>query len=92
MPLKDIQLPESEGYKFCTNCKKYTFEENIHCEKCKLCPSKVRKLILLANICSFDILKMTYFNRMEDSTSIVINVKDVLKLHTSIVARVNSVI
>lgn len=39
--LDKIELPKELGYTFCDVCKKYTFEENIHCYECNTCPSKV---------------------------------------------------
>ncbi|CAF0889323.1 unnamed protein product [Brachionus calyciflorus] len=38
--LDKIELPKNEGYYFCDACKKYTYEENIHCSQCNVCPSK----------------------------------------------------
>ena len=38
--INKIQLPSEQGYYFCDICLKYTFEENKHCIKCNLCPSK----------------------------------------------------
>lgn len=40
IPLNLIPLPVSEGYRFCKLCKKYTFKNNTHCQKCLKCPSK----------------------------------------------------
>lgn len=40
IPLDMIQLPVSEGYKFCKQCAKFTYKENVHCKKCLECPSK----------------------------------------------------
>lgn len=40
VPLNKIALPPNEGYKFCKQCNKWTFANNLHCIKCKLCPSK----------------------------------------------------
>lgn len=40
IPLKQIELPESEGYKFCSLCKRWVAAENQHCTSCRDCPSK----------------------------------------------------
>lgn len=39
-PTNLIQLPSTEGYKFCPKCKFWKHETNLHCDKCNLCPSK----------------------------------------------------
>lgn len=35
-----MQLPESEGYKYCEKCERWVSDENKHCDKCGLCTSK----------------------------------------------------
>ncbi|CAD7089409.1 unnamed protein product [Hermetia illucens] len=40
VPLKQIELPESEGYKYCSLCKRWVAAENQHCTYCRDCPSK----------------------------------------------------
>ncbi|RLU20468.1 hypothetical protein DMN91_007078 [Ooceraea biroi] len=40
IPLKLLELPASDGYKFCQYCKKWVSKENSHCKKCKDCTSK----------------------------------------------------
>ncbi len=48
---KRIKLPLNEGYYYCSICAKYTYKENKHCEKCKLCTSKVK--IIHIRLCAF---------------------------------------
>lgn len=50
VPLKDIELAKSQGYKYCETCEKFTFEENVHCIKCNLCPSKVKTIFYFLSI------------------------------------------
>ncbi|XP_029034666.2 rRNA N6-adenosine-methyltransferase ZCCHC4 [Osmia bicornis bicornis] len=40
VPLHLIELPESDGYKYCKRCQKWVSQENKHCKKCKECTSK----------------------------------------------------
>lgn len=40
VPLGLLQLPAEEGYMYCTKCKRYTAEENAHCERCSDCSSQ----------------------------------------------------
>lgn len=40
VPLKELKLPEDEGYKYCKKCSKWVASENEHCSKCKECTSK----------------------------------------------------
>lgn len=40
VPLHLIELPESDGYKYCKRCRKWVSQENKHCKKCKECTSK----------------------------------------------------
>lgn len=40
VPLKLLELPASDGYKYCRYCEKWTSKENEHCKKCKDCTSK----------------------------------------------------
>ncbi|XP_018428765.1 PREDICTED: zinc finger CCHC domain-containing protein 4 [Nanorana parkeri] len=35
-----IGLPASEGYRFCSRCRRYVSSENKHCESCNSCTSK----------------------------------------------------
>lgn len=35
-----IELPQSEGYRFCKVCQRFVAAENLHCPKCNECPSK----------------------------------------------------
>ncbi|XP_071480779.1 rRNA N(6)-adenosine-methyltransferase ZCCHC4-like [Diadema antillarum] len=35
-----IELPASEGYRFCEECQRFVASENQHCSLCKECPSK----------------------------------------------------
>lgn len=44
VPLKEIELPVDQGYKYCSACQKHVFKENAHCDKCNHCTSKVRHL------------------------------------------------
>ncbi|CAG2223925.1 rRNA N6-adenosine-methyltransferase ZCCHC4 [Mytilus edulis] len=35
-----IELPSSEGYWYCSECKRYSGPENVHCQMCDSCTSK----------------------------------------------------
>ncbi|CAL7937905.1 unnamed protein product [Xylocopa violacea] len=35
-----VELPKSQGYKYCKKCKKWIAKENKHCKICKECTSK----------------------------------------------------
>ncbi|XP_076759047.1 rRNA N(6)-adenosine-methyltransferase ZCCHC4 [Xylocopa sonorina] len=35
-----VELPKSQGYKYCKKCKKWIAKENKHCKVCKECTSK----------------------------------------------------
>ncbi|XP_008322197.1 rRNA N(6)-adenosine-methyltransferase ZCCHC4 [Cynoglossus semilaevis] len=37
---KDVVLPKSEGYRFCSVCQRFVCVLNKHCAKCNVCPSK----------------------------------------------------
>ncbi|KAM4050096.1 rRNA N(6)-adenosine-methyltransferase ZCCHC4 isoform 2-T2 [Anomaloglossus baeobatrachus] len=45
---ESIVLPTSEGYRFCSVCKRYVSSENKHCEICNSCPSKRGLIVPLA--------------------------------------------
>lgn len=47
-----LKLPESEGYKYCKRCKKWTSQENKHCKKCKDCTSKDGRRYRHCNTCA----------------------------------------
>ncbi|XP_014485981.1 PREDICTED: zinc finger CCHC domain-containing protein 4 [Dinoponera quadriceps] len=40
IPLKLLELPASDGYRFCKDCEKWVSGENKHCKSCKECTSK----------------------------------------------------
>lgn len=40
IPLDCLELPRSDGYKYCTHCKRWVAPENVHCKICRKCPSK----------------------------------------------------
>ncbi|KAH8413686.1 hypothetical protein KR222_003934, partial [Zaprionus bogoriensis] len=40
VPLELLQLPPSEGYKYCGKCNRHTALENLHCERCGSCSSQ----------------------------------------------------
>ena len=42
LPLDQLELPEAEGYRRCQPCGRWVAKENMHCDLCKACPSKVR--------------------------------------------------
>ena len=44
---KQIKLPEEQGYFYCSSCEKFTYAENVHCDKCNSCTSKVTSYFLL---------------------------------------------
>ena len=41
VPLPGLQLPSSEGYRLCKYCNRYVARDNVHCDKCNSCTSKV---------------------------------------------------
>ena len=45
LPLDQLELPEEEGYRRCQPCGRWVAKENIHCDICKACPSKVWQLL-----------------------------------------------
>ncbi|EFN79182.1 zinc finger CCHC domain-containing protein 4 [Harpegnathos saltator] len=51
IPLKLLELPASDGYKFCEDCEKWVSSENKHCKKCKECTSKNGKTYKHCKIC-----------------------------------------
>ncbi|XP_053560057.1 rRNA N6-adenosine-methyltransferase ZCCHC4 [Bombina bombina] len=40
IPPEKILLPENEGYRFCSDCKRFVSSENKHCAICNSCTSK----------------------------------------------------
>ncbi|XP_052100305.1 rRNA N6-adenosine-methyltransferase ZCCHC4-like [Mytilus californianus] len=40
IPPSQIELPSSEGYWYCSECKRYSGPENVHCQMCDSCTSK----------------------------------------------------
>lgn len=51
IPLKLLELPELDGYKFCKKCEKWVSSENKHCKMCKKCTSKDGRTYRHCNIC-----------------------------------------
>lgn len=51
VPLHLVELPESDGYKYCKKCKKWVSQENKHCKKCKECTSKNGLTYEHCNVC-----------------------------------------
>jgi hypothetical protein len=51
IPLRLLELPISDGYKFCKYCKRWVSKENNHCKKCKECPSKDGRTYKHCDIC-----------------------------------------
>lgn len=51
IPLKLLELPASDGYKFCKDCEKWVSNENKHCKKCKECTSKDGRTYKHCKIC-----------------------------------------
>ncbi|XP_054766618.2 rRNA N6-adenosine-methyltransferase ZCCHC4-like [Lytechinus pictus] len=47
-----IELPTSEGYRFCKECHRYVAAENVHCSKCQECPSKNGTTYVHCEICN----------------------------------------
>ena len=47
LPLAQLELPEAEGYRRCRPCGRWVAKENVHCDLCKTCPSKVQEPILV---------------------------------------------
>lgn len=41
LPPPGLQLPSSEGYRYCEQCNRYVARNNTHCDKCGSCTSKV---------------------------------------------------
>lgn len=40
IPLNLVELPKSNGYRYCKKCQKWVGKENKHCKKCQECTSK----------------------------------------------------
>ena len=89
-PVNQIELPLSEGYKYCKTCEKFTFDENFHCPECDICPSKVTLEYQKFEFKKFNIQSL--FKRMGVHINIVSIVTDVSKRLMSIARDVNSVI
>lgn len=51
IPLKLLELPVSDGYKFCKDCEKWVSSENKHCKRCKECTSKDGRTYKHCKIC-----------------------------------------
>ncbi|XP_011165314.2 rRNA N6-adenosine-methyltransferase ZCCHC4 [Solenopsis invicta] len=51
IPLNLLELPSSDGYKFCQDCEKWVSGENKHCKKCKECTSKDGQTYKHCDIC-----------------------------------------
>lgn len=54
VPLNIIRIPPEEDYRFCDKCSKSVLKTNLHCSKCKNCPSKnaaTYKHCSFCNIC-----------------------------------------
>nr|XP_012222763.1 PREDICTED: zinc finger CCHC domain-containing protein 4 [Linepithema humile] len=49
--LKLLELPASDGYKFCKDCEKWVSSENKHCKRCKECTSKDGRTYKHCKIC-----------------------------------------
>ena len=49
--LPGLQLPASEGYRFCAPCGRYVSRDNAHCDKCNSCTSKVEQTCTLNWLC-----------------------------------------
>jgi len=47
-----VALPEDEGYRLCKPCDRYVARENVHCEKCAICPSKDGSTYKHCDVCS----------------------------------------
>lgn len=52
IPLHLIELPASEGYRFCVHCKRWVANENLHCSTCRKCPSKNGDTYVHCNLCA----------------------------------------
>lgn len=51
IPLKLLELPTLDGYKFCKDCEKWVSSENKHCKRCKECTSKDGRTYKHCKIC-----------------------------------------
>jgi hypothetical protein len=47
-----IPLPSDQGYKYCSKCDRYSYLENLHCDVCNSCPSKVKTAMQLFQLFS----------------------------------------
>lgn len=45
-----ISLPVEENYRFCDECNRWVYSENVHCYKCNSCTSKVKYWLVIWNI------------------------------------------
>lgn len=59
VPDYSIELPSSEGYRFCKKCHRWVSHENQHCNRCKNCPSKNGSTYKHCNLCEICV-KPTY--------------------------------
>lgn len=59
VPLDCVELPASEGYKYCVHCKRWVAPENVHCKSCRKCPSKNGDKYIHCNLCGLCV-KPTY--------------------------------
>ncbi|CAB4040171.1 Zinc finger CCHC domain-containing 4 [Paramuricea clavata] len=59
VPLRDIVLPEDEGYRYCEKCERYVSESNVHCELCNDCTSKDGRIWLHCSLCNKCVKKGT---------------------------------
>ena len=51
VPLNLVELPKSNGYRYCKICQKWVAKENKHCKKCQECTSKNGLTYKHCNIC-----------------------------------------
>ncbi|XP_076229186.1 rRNA N(6)-adenosine-methyltransferase ZCCHC4 [Nomia melanderi] len=51
IPLHLLELPESDGYKYCKKCRRWVSKENKHCKKCNDCTSKNGTTYVHCNVC-----------------------------------------
>lgn len=49
--LKLIRFPSVENYRFCSKCQRPVASENVHCNKCKRCPSKNGSTYIHCELC-----------------------------------------
>jgi len=52
IPLSLLELPSSEGYRLCGECRVWVAQENTHCDQCGVCTSKDGRTYVHCKLCA----------------------------------------